>query len=62
LEQAYLVTIDFPAGKLEGCYLTTSLSDMPLPEKLKIICESLGYNTRYEMNGNHIIIISNGCN
>lgn len=61
LEQAYLVTIDFPAGKLEDCYLTTSLSDMPLPEKLKIICESLGYNTRYEMNGNNIIIISNGC-
>lgn len=62
LEQAYLVSIDFPAEKLEACYLTTSLSDMPLPEKLKVICESLGYNTRYEMNGNHIIIISNGCN
>ncbi len=62
IEQAYLVTIDFPEEKLKECYLTTSLSDEPLPEKLKIICESLGNNTRYEMNGNSIIIISNGCN
>lgn len=62
IEQGYLVTIDFPEEKLKDCYLTTSLSDEPLPEKLKIICESLGNNTRYEMNGNNIIIISNGCN
>lgn len=62
LEQAYLVNIDFPVEKLKDCYLTTSLIDEPLPEKLKIICESLGKNTRYEMNGNQIKIISNGCN
>ncbi len=62
LEQAYLVTIDFPANKLADCYLTTSLSDQPLPEKLKIICESLGGRTRYEMNENKITIHSNGCN
>jgi len=62
LEQAYLVEVDFPREVLKDCYLTTSLSDQPLPEKLKIICESLGNNTRYEMNGNHITIISNGCN
>lgn len=62
LEQAYLITIDFPEEKLKECYLTTSLIDVPLPEKLKIICESLGNNSRYEMNGNYIKIISNGCN
>ncbi|WP_243698836.1 FecR family protein [Flavobacterium sandaracinum] len=62
IEQAYLVKIDFPQSKLKDCYLTTSLSDQPLPEKLKIICKSLGNNTSYEMNGNQIIIISNGCN
>lgn len=62
LEQAYLITIDFPQDKLKECYLTTSLIDEPLPEKLKIICESLGNNSRYEMNGNYIKIISNGCN
>lgn len=62
IEQAYSVTIIFPNDKLKDCYLTTSLSDEPLPEKLKIICASLGYYTRYEMNGNQITIISNGCN
>lgn len=62
IEQAYLVTIVFPTDKLKDCYLTTSLSDEPLPEKLKIICASLGSNTRYEMNGNQITIISTGCN
>ncbi len=62
IEQAYLVSIDFPKEKMMDCYLTSSLIDEPLPEKLKIICESLGKNTRYEMNGNHIKIISNGCN
>ncbi|MFV8364016.1 FecR family protein [Flavobacterium sp. ZT3P35] len=62
IEQAYLVKIDFPQTKLNNCYLTTSLSDQPLPEKLKIICKSIGNNTSYEMNGNQIKIISDGCN
>lgn len=62
IEQAYLVEIDYPLEKLKDCYLTTSLSDQPLPEKLKIICESLGNTTRYEMNGNQITILTEGCN
>jgi ferric-dicitrate binding protein FerR (iron transport regulator) len=62
IEQAYLVKIEYPKDKLKDCYMTTSLSDEPLPEKLKIICESLGNGTRYEMNGNQITIISTGCN
>jgi hypothetical protein len=41
IEQAYLVNIDFPQAKLKDCYLTTSLNDQPLPEKLKIICRAL---------------------
>jgi hypothetical protein len=41
IEQAYLVKIDFPQTKLNNCYLTTSLSDQPLPEKIKIICKAL---------------------
>jgi hypothetical protein len=61
LEQGYSVNINFPTDNLKECYLTTSLSDEPLPEKLKIICESLGNNTRYEMNGNQITIFSKGC-
>ncbi|MFV8324428.1 FecR family protein [Flavobacterium sp. ZS1P14] len=62
IEQAYLVEIDFPKNKLKECRLTTSLSDQPLPEKLKIICKSIGNNSNYVMNGNQIIILSNGCN
>ncbi|SHF75403.1 FecR family protein [Flavobacterium segetis] len=61
IEQAYLVDIDFPIEKLKNCHLTTSLNDQPLPEKLKIICRSLGNNTSYEMNGNQITISSEGC-
>lgn len=61
IEQAYSVSIDFPVTNLKDCYLTTSLSDEPLPAKLKIICASLGNNSSYEMNGNQIKIFSNGC-
>lgn len=61
IEQAYLVDIEFPAEKLKDCHLTTSLSDQPLPEKLKIICKSIGNSTSYEMNGNQITITSDGC-
>jgi hypothetical protein len=62
IEQAYLVKIDFPEAKLKDCFLTTSLGDQPLPEKLKIICEILGNNSSYELNKNQIIISSDGCN
>ena len=62
IEQAYLIKIDFPVEKLKNCHLTTSLNDQPLPEKLKIICKSIGNDTSYEMNGNQIIITSDGCN
>jgi transmembrane sensor len=62
IEQAYLVNIDFPREKLKDCHLTTSLSDQPLSEKLRVICKSIGNNTNFEMNGNQIIITSDGCN
>ncbi|MDA6071781.1 FecR family protein [Flavobacterium sp. AC] len=62
IEQAYLVDIDYPKNKLKDCHLTTSLSDQPLTEKLKIVCNSIGNNTSFEMNGNQIIITSEGCN
>lgn len=62
IEQAYLVDIDFPEAKLKDCHITSSLTDQPLSEKLKIICKSIGNNTTYEMNGNQISIQSDGCN
>lgn len=62
IEQAYLVDIDFAHDVLKDCRLTTSLSDQPLAEKLKIICKSIGNDTNYEMNGNQIVITTSGCN
>ncbi|KDN54808.1 FecR family protein [Flavobacterium seoulense] len=62
IEQAYSVEIDFPKKELKNCHLTTSLSDQPLPEKLKIICKSISENSSYTMNGNQITILSKGCN
>ncbi|OXA97131.1 iron dicitrate transport regulator FecR [Flavobacterium oncorhynchi] len=62
IEQAYLIDIDYPKDKLKDCHLTTSLSDQPLTEKLKIVCKSIGNSTSFEMNGNQIIITSQGCN
>ena len=61
IEQAYLIKIDFPKDKLKDCHLTASLSDQPLSEKLKIICESIGHDTGFEMNGNQVVITSEGC-
>lgn len=62
IEQAYSVEIDFPEEKLKNCYLTTSLSDEPLPQKLKIICTSLGPNASYQIEGNKIVVTAEGCN
>jgi len=61
IEQAYSVEIDYPKEKLKNCHLTASLNDLPLPEKLKIICKSIANNCSYTMNGNQITIISEGC-
>ncbi|WP_337045364.1 FecR family protein [Emticicia sp. 17c] len=61
IEEAYLVKIDY-SNQLKNCYLTTSLSDEPLAEKLKIICKSLGNNSHFEINEDQIKIISTGCN
>ncbi len=62
IEKAYAVEIQYPEEMLKNCYLTTSLNDQPLNEKLSILCESLGNNTRFESNNNEIIIKTSGCN
>ncbi len=61
IEKAYAVEINYSKEIFKNCYLTTSLNDQPLTEKLNILCESLGNNTRYELNNNEITIKSNGC-
>lgn len=61
LQDIYNLRLIYPEEALKGCYITTSLSDVPLPEKLKIICFSIGNDTAYELVGDKIIITSNGC-
>ena len=61
LERAYGVVIDFDKTRLSHCFLTTSLDDEPLAEKIHIVCEALGGNSHYSLTGNRVIISSNGC-
>lgn len=62
IEMAYGLKVDYPSHILKDCYLSTFLEDMPLQQKLKIICESLGSHTNYEIKENQITIFSRGCN
>ncbi|REA57428.1 FecR family protein [Dyadobacter luteus] len=61
IENSYGLTVEYPKALLDKCYLSTSLSDQPLLEKMKIICESLGADTSFEIRKDKIIINSNGC-
>lgn len=62
IQKLYNISVEFPEDIFENCYVTASLSDVPLPEKLKILSFSISNNTTYEILGNKIIINSDGCN
>jgi transmembrane sensor len=59
LEKAYGIRIVFDEEIMKACYLTASLDDEPLFEKLDLICNTI--NARYEQLDAHIIINSKGC-
>jgi transmembrane sensor len=59
LEKSYGVKIVFDADVMRNCYLTASLSDEPLFEKINLICKTLG--AEYEQLDASIIINSKGC-
>lgn len=59
LEKSYGVRLVFNENKMKNCYLTASLSDEPLLEKLNLICKTIGAD--YQQTGNEIIISSPGC-
>ncbi|TLU95967.1 FecR family protein [Dyadobacter sediminis] len=59
LERSYGVKIVFDAEVMRNCYLTASLSDEPLFEKINLICKTLG--AEYEQLDASIIINSKGC-
>jgi len=59
IEEAYGVQIVFDEEILASCYLNASLDDVPLYDKLKLICK--GINASYEIIDSHIIIYGTGC-
>jgi len=59
LEKAYGVDIVFDEEVIANCFLTTSLSDETLFERLDIICE--GIEASYKVVDAHVIINSKGC-
>lgn len=59
LEKSYDVRIVFDAATMKNCYLTASLSDEPLYEKLNLICKTIG--AQYEQTASGILITSPGC-
>ncbi|AKD56916.1 FecR family protein [Spirosoma radiotolerans] len=59
LEKAYGVEIVFDAEVMKNCYLTASLDDEPLFEKLTMICQTL--DAQYEQMDGKILITSKGC-
>ncbi|MFM1912925.1 MAG: hypothetical protein RIR51_763, partial [Bacteroidota bacterium] len=56
IQEVYNLRIEYPKELLSECYVTTSLNDVPLPLKLKILCYSIGENISYEIIGDKIII------
>ncbi|QRR01061.1 FecR family protein [Dyadobacter sandarakinus] len=59
LEKSYGVKIIYDAEVMQNCYLTASLSDEPLFEKINLICRTIG--AEYEQLDASIIITSKGC-
>lgn len=59
LEKSYGVKIIFDAELMKNCYLTASLSDEPLFEKINLICKTIG--AEYEQMDASIIVTGKGC-
>ncbi|MDR6562452.1 MULTISPECIES: FecR domain-containing protein [unclassified Arcicella] len=59
LEESYGLKVMFDKDVMKNCYLTASLADEPLFEKLLLICKTI--DARYEVIDAQIIIYSKGC-
>lgn len=59
LSNAYGVEIIYDTDAMKNCYLTASLDDEPLFEKLNMICRTL--DAQYEQMDGKLIISSKGC-
>jgi len=59
LEKAYGLQIIFDAEQLNNCTITTVLTDMPMMNKIDIICQAL--SLKFEERNGRIYITGNGC-
>jgi ferric-dicitrate binding protein FerR (iron transport regulator) len=59
LEKAYNITIVFDKEVMKDCYLTASLAEEPLFDKLNLICHTI--NAHYDQLDAYIVIDSKGC-
>lgn len=59
LEEAYGIEIVFANDQLAHCTFTGDLAEMPLYDKLALVCKSNGAN--YEVKGTRILINGHGC-
>ena len=59
LAKAYGLEIKYDATKLKGCFITTTLEDVSLFDKLDIICDAM--NLSYQEEDASITIVGKGC-
>ncbi len=59
LEQAYGVDIVYDEELMRECALNVSLEDMPLYDKLRVICKTV--EAQYEILDSHIVVTGKGC-
>ncbi len=61
IERAYGLRIEYPAGAYQSCSITTSLSDEPLPEKLRIVTATMGTDVQFALEKDRIRVWGSGC-
>jgi ferric-dicitrate binding protein FerR (iron transport regulator) len=59
MEKVYGIDLIYDEELLKNCTLTTSLTDVPMFDKLKIICSAIG--AKYKEIDAHIVITAKGC-
>ncbi|MGV3560984.1 FecR family protein [Larkinella arboricola] len=59
LNNVYNAQIVYDAEAVKSCKLTARLSDEPLLEKIELICAAI--EAKFKLEGDQIIILSNGC-
>ncbi|MBB3699308.1 FecR domain-containing protein [Flammeovirga yaeyamensis] len=59
LEKFYGVEIIMDRSKLGSCQLNATLLDMSFQDKIKVICQAMGYS--YRMEKNTVILSGQGC-